>query len=364
MSGLWRIRTRRTLLGYLVLVVQASVGFAQSPESNILGVFPPGGGSLLSSNSVEAGPNLAAFGIANPLFSSVSTQKLMLPTGDNELIFDFGITAQEFNKLRASIVSVPRRFRHPTGSSPAQVAKLLASQVTAEISRLLPVRKTDEDFKRRRFVEEYFTALSIADYAFWHISFDSRVDTDPSYVSARQERPFLLFAEENPRATCAGYSKIAAEMSNSLGIKCSTVNGVCRWMNASAPTDDNHSWVIFEFSNGVRLPADVVPMFPNSRPVKDRNLALYNWQALPVTRRSWELFMAMHWTSKVRWTPSGQFMDGGNPRFADPGQTNPDVNVKFYEFRFEQWANIRKEGYLRLLNWYTQRVYGTSVTPS
>jgi hypothetical protein len=99
-------------------------------------------------------------------------------------------------------------------------------------------------------------------------------------------------------------------------------------------------------------------MFPEKLSRNSKLMTVYNWQSLPITARSWELFMAMHWFSKLRWTPMGEFMDAGQKRFAEKGQTNPEVDLEFYRLTQQEWFNLDLANYRKLLNWYNKYCYG------
>ena len=337
-----------------VLCAQAAI-IAPSviAASDVSKLAPPWGLSRPDDLAVESGPGLEQFGIVPPKFLSSLTGESSYTGASTRLGFNFGVSPSAFLKLRALAHSIGRKAPHHPNTTPKSVAERLKADLLNEIPRVEPSSAIGE------FLMEFLLASSICEYAFAHVVFDDQgLKENPDRTSQQQERPFEIFSRDVPRATCAGFSKIVCEMSNSIGVKCSVVNGICRWLDGPSPTDDNHSWVVYEFKNGTRVPADPTPMFPEKVARNARSMVLFNWQNLPVTARSWELFMAMHWSTKVRWTPAGDFMDAGQKRFAERGQTNPEVNLTFHKMSKLDWMRLELGPYQKLLSWYTRYGYG------
>ncbi len=301
--------------------------------------------------NIEDGKSLAEFGVT-PYFleRAAVTFSQKYGKGDCAPLFDFGVEPKVLRELIDNACVWAYRCLHDNRRSVSQTAKLFTSQVEV----LLKERNVS---KPNKLLVDWLCAEIICSYVFSNVKFDDYGIKNTAIATSNfQERPFEIFAMQNPVATCAGFSKIATELAYEAGLKCCTINGVCRWGDEVAKNNDGHSWVMFDFGINVRVPADVTPMHPISASSR-RVEAKISWHCLPCTPRTWELFMRMHWSNKVRWTPEGEFNDGGRPVVADKNQHNPKLDVKLFDCSWDDWHSVNSKPYWDLEKWYMDRTY-------
>ena len=305
----------------------------------------------LSDLQIETGPLLEKFGIDAPVFVQRSTVPFRVgEINDLEPLFDFGISPTLLTRLINAVCITSYRIPHLPGRTIPQTAAILCDIAEKAISDAGVAKKT-------KFLIDWIKAEAICAYVFSNIIFDAegRQINTPQYY-ANQERPFMIFSWEKPLAFCSGFSKITSELAFEAGLKCCTINGRCRWSNGEVADGDNHSWVLFDFGNNIRVPADVTPMHP----IDTKNTSVkskINWHCLPCTRRSWEIVMRMHWPSQIRWAPEGNFVSGGVPMIGDRGQHNAKMDIKLFEQNFKEWKSINDQSYWDLEKFYMNRTY-------
>ena len=204
---------------------------------------------------------------------------------------------------------------------------------------------------------DWLRAEAVCAYVFSNVKFDADgLNKREEETRDLQERPFHIFAMKNPVALCPAFSKIAAELAYESKLKCCTINGVCRWKSGVVTNDDGHSWVMFDFGEGIRVPADVTPMHPINASILSVTSKI-SWHCLPCTPRAWELVMRMHYPHVIRWTPEGEFSNGGKRMVADRNQHNPQLDISLFNAEWDEWKSINSKPYWDLESWYLQESY-------
>ena len=301
--------------------------------------------------NIENSPTLAQFGV-KPYFLPRSAVKFTQPYGNGDCspLFDFGVTPQVFKNLVDVVCVHGYRFRHDPQRSIKQTAQLLCADVD---QRLIQAGLSHP----KKLLVDWLRSEAICAYVFSNVKFDDDgLKKREAETRDLQERPFKIFSMENPVALCPAFSKITTELAYEAQLKCCTINGVCRWKSDEVKHDDGHSWVMFDFGDGIRVPADVTPMHPiyASSPMVTSKIS---WHCLPCTPRAWELVMRMHWPHIVRWTPEGEFSNGGKPTIADRNQHNPKLDIVLFEGSWDEWYAVNSKPYWDLESWYLKQSY-------
>ena len=211
--------------------------------------FAPSDKRLLD---IESGPTLAQFGI-QPYFLSRSKVRFTQIYGNRDCapLFDFGVTPQIFKQLVDTICVQTYRKRHEPLRSIQQTAQILCTDVDQAIAK----QRIEQP---KKLLVDWLRAEAVCAYVFSNVKFDADgLNKREEETRDLQERPFHIFAMKNPVALCPAFSKIAAELAYESKLKCCTINGVCRWKSGVVTNDDGHSWVMFDFGEGIRVPADV-----------------------------------------------------------------------------------------------------------
>ena len=67
--------------------------------------------------------------------------------------------------------------------------------------------------------------------------------------------------------------------------------------------------------------------------------------------------MRMHWSHIVRWTPEGEFPNGGKIVLADRYQHNPKLDIVLFECGWNEWKSVNSKPYWDMVSWYLNESY-------
>gem|GEM_PF-3432443 len=172
------------------------------------------------------------------------------------------------------------------------------------------------------------------------VRYDSALATnpDPGAILKTQDSKSILAMDE-PAQVCSGRTMLIRDLTNSapsdLGIRCDRIGGWFRDMGKPTPKNSNHAWVLFDFGEGIRVPADAalgVDQAWLSTQTRKVNRA---W-ILPTYRESWEFFLAGH-----------------HGEIRPPGEENKDVYRATLKdtltgLTYSEWARTDTAGLVKL----------------
>lgn len=289
----------------------------------------------------ESGPTLAQYGI-DPMYFRNSMTKFAQPYGNLEFgpLFDFGVTPNTHIQLINAVCSGAYRLDHNPNRSFAQTAKLLTANVNEELA--------SRSIAPSRFLQEWLYAEAICAFVSSHIRActPEEMKADSEAVFQRQENPEQVYRLGG--AVCSGYAKVTAEIARAANLICSPINGLARIGGKPAPAKadgDNHTWVMFEFVGGIRVPADT----SNTSPGSAKAFRKIGWRALPHTPRCWELFMGLYSPTMVR---------------PPINASNPKRDVRLATIERDDWYAMRPEAYWKLERWYDNDVLEVHLDPA
>lgn len=296
----------------------------------------------------DQGPTLVSLGLS-PYFVSQSTEKFTFPNGkdDTKPVFDVGVApAQHMRLIDEVSLSVYRNMR-PGGTDFLRISHLL-DRLVSEIMQREGVNGTNYPLLRKWLLAEAVAAFCVSkvDYAL-----DQAEATFDSRKRSALNEPESFMALDQPRAVCSGYTRLAAILSRDLGLNCCHIDGFTRGRNRDW-NHPNHGWLLYDFGQGVRVPADVtsrIQEFSSGRTLANTDFAhfrrKYDWRILPRAVRDWELFGWLYYQYRLV-----------------PEEKSAPPNLSMTRVSFDDWrmfgatgAGLLNRQYGDLLRWYQHR---------
>jgi hypothetical protein len=186
---------------------------------------------------------------------------------------------------------------------PGQAVRDLARRIKATADEVI----TNLDFKPNVILAQRLTAQAISDWLRTHFSFDddwAKFHGTPQYMQLpleereRHYRATGILKMDVAKCVCAGFTNSTVELATALGIKCFNTSGYQRWGSAFKdrwPDKAPHSWAVFEWSDGFRVPADnSIASLPLAL-ARSMNGHIRHPVSLPLQKEDWGVFLCFHY---------------------------------------------------------------------